>query len=93
MSKSYNAFVENGDILDIVMLMYNLLEYSDSYSMILNSLWKYYIDEVNDTANESNASVNKINNDKTRTSKSFEHKTKTISTPPATSATFRAVVI
>ena len=81
MSKSYNTFVENGYILDIVMLMYNLLEYSDSYSMTLKSLWKYYVDEVNDTANENNASVNKINNDKTRTSKSFEHKTKTISTP------------
>ena len=33
--------------LDIVMPMYNLLQYSDNYSMTSRSLWNYYRDEVN----------------------------------------------
>ena len=34
--------------LDIVMLMYNLLEYSDNYALTSGSLWNYYRDERND---------------------------------------------
>ena len=37
------------------MSMYNLLEYSDNYSLTLKSLWNYYRDEMNDDANDSNA--------------------------------------
>ena len=37
------------------MPMYNLLEYSDNYSMTSGSLWNYYKDEMNDDANENNA--------------------------------------
>ena len=59
------------------MPMYNLLEYSDSYSMTSGSLWSYYRDEVNDYDNENdNANNNRINKNKTITSKSFECKTK-----------------
>ena len=36
------------------MLMYNLLEFSDKYSMISGSLWNYYRDKINDSANENN---------------------------------------
>ena len=32
-SKINNAFIDNSEDLDIVMPMYNLLEYSDNYSM------------------------------------------------------------
>ena len=54
------------------MLLCNLLEYSDNSSMISGSLWNYYRDEVNDSANENNDANNcRINNNKT-TSKSFE---------------------
>ena len=44
------------------------------------SLWNYHRDYVNDNANENNASGNyhRTNNNKTRTSKSFKHKTKII---------------
>ena len=38
----------------------------------------YYRDEVNDVVNKNNAPNNKINNNKTITSKSFEYKTKII---------------
>ena len=59
------------------MLIYNLLEYSDNYSMTLGSLWNYNRDEVNDSANENNdANTYSINNNKTTTNKSFEYKTK-----------------
>ena len=67
--------MDNEQDLDIVMLMYNLLEYSDSYSMTSGSLWNYYGDEVNDSANEIDDN-DKINNSKIITSKSFEYKIK-----------------
>ena len=50
--KINNTFTENAEDLDIVMPMYNLLEYSDTYS---GSSWNYYRDKVNDDANENNA--------------------------------------
>ena len=53
------------------MPMYNLLEYSGNYSLASGSLRNYYRDEINDDANENNAARNKINNNKTITSKSF----------------------
>ena len=40
------------------MPMYNLLQYSDDYSMTSGSLWNYYRDEVNDSANENNVTNN-----------------------------------
>ena len=46
---------------DIFMTMYNLLEYSNNYSIASRSLWNYYRDEVNDDVNENNAAGNKIN--------------------------------
>ena len=65
--------VDNAEDLDIVMPMYNLLEYNDGYSMTLTSLWNYYKEEVNDDVNENNpASNHRINKNKTTTSKSFE---------------------
>ena len=44
------------------MPMGNLLEYSENCSMTSESLQNYSRDEVNDDANENNASLNKINN-------------------------------
>ena len=42
----------------------------------------YYRDEINDNANENDAARNKINNNKTTTSKLFEYKTKLIVRTP-----------
>ena len=64
------------------MPMYNLLEYSDNYSMKTGSLQNYYRDVVNDDENQSNDDGNKIYNHKTITSKSFEYKTKIIGSTP-----------
>ena len=67
--------------------MYNLLEYSDNYSMTSGSLWNYYREEINDGENENdnsnnnknnNSNNNRLNNNKTITSKSFKYKTKII---------------
>ena len=50
----------------------------DNYSMTSESFWNYYRDEINDDANENMAANNRINDNKTITSKSFEYKAKSI---------------
>ena len=71
-----NAFIGNAEDLYIIMSMYNMLEYSDNYSMKSGSLWNFYRNEVNDDANENNAANNRTSNIKMITSKSFEYKKK-----------------
>ena len=71
-----NAFIRNAEDLYIIMSMYNMLEYSDNYSMKSGSLWNFYRNEVNDNANENNAANNRTSNIKMITSKSFEYKKK-----------------
>ena len=73
-----NTFVDNAEDLDIVMPMYNFLEYSDNYSVTSRSLQNFYRDEVNDDENENDNVNNRINNNKIITSKSFEYKVKII---------------
>ena len=41
-SKIYNTLIDSAEDLDIVMRMYNLLEYSKSYRKTTGSLWNYY---------------------------------------------------
>ena len=82
-SKINNAFIDNAEDLDIVMPMYNLLEYSGNYSKASASFWNYYRDKINDYANKNNDAINyRINNNKTTTSKSFEYKVKIIGRTP-----------
>ena len=45
--------IDYAEGLDIVMPMYNLLEYSENYSMTSGSLWNYSKDEVNNDVNEN----------------------------------------
>ena len=93
-SKINNTFIDNAEDLDIVMPMYNLLEYSDNYSMTSGSLWNYYRDEVNDDEIEYDNVNNRININKTITTKSFEYKTKIIGRAPADNNTLdREVVV
>ena len=40
-SKINNTQIDNAEYIDIVMLMYNLTEYTDNYSKISGSLWQY----------------------------------------------------
>ena len=47
-SEINNPEIDNAKDIDIIMPMYNLLEYSDNYSKTSGSLWQYYKDEPND---------------------------------------------
>ena len=51
--------VHNGDNLDTVMPMYNLIEHNDKYSDTSGNLWWFKRDEspVNDNGNPDNVSV------------------------------------
>ena len=81
-TKINNILVDNAEDLDIVMTMYNLLEYSDSCSVTSGSVWNYCRDETNDSAIENNPAGNKIINNNTITSNFFEYKTETIGRTP-----------
>ena len=54
MAKINNEFIEVADDLDIVMPMYNLLEYSKNYRKTIDSLYNYYRDELSDDNNPNN---------------------------------------
>ena len=49
-SKINNTLNDNAEDLDVVMPMYNLLEYSKNYSKTIGSFWNYYRDEPNNGA-------------------------------------------
>ena len=59
--------IEDADDLDIVMPMYNLLEYSKNYRQTIGSLYNYYRDELGGNDN---------NNDNTVNSDTFRYKNK-----------------
>ena len=40
-SKINNTQIDNAEYIDLVMSMYNLIEYSDNYSKTSGSLWRY----------------------------------------------------
>ena len=44
-SKINGVKIDNAEDLDVVMPMYNLLEYSKNYRKTTESLWNYYRDE------------------------------------------------
>ena len=46
--------------MDVGMPMYNLIEYSDNYLKISESLWQYYRDESHDTLTNSESFKSKI---------------------------------
>ena len=52
-----NELIEDADDLDIVIPMYNLLEYSKNYRKTIGSLYNYYRDELNNNANLANNNV------------------------------------
>ena len=59
-SEINNIQIDNRKDIDIVMLLYNLLEYSDNYGKTSGSLWQYYRDERNDTLADSESFKSKI---------------------------------
>ena len=65
------ALIEDADDLDIVMSMYNLLEYSKNYRKTIGSLYNYYRDELSDDADDNN-----FDNIKVVNSNTFKYKNK-----------------
>ena len=55
-----NTQVDNAKDIDIIMSMYNLIEYRDNYAQTSGSLWQYYKDETNDNLAESESFRSKI---------------------------------
>ena len=72
-SKINGELVENAEDLDIVIPMYNLLEYSKNYEKTSGSLFNYYRDEPKD--HDEGDGDNAINIS-IRRSNSFDYKTK-----------------
>ena len=62
-SRNNNTQVDNAKDIDIVMPMYNLIEYSDNYSKTSRSLWQYCKDIP--VVDNNNAIVNFDENDLT----------------------------
>ena len=65
--------IEDADDLDIVMPMYNLLEYSKNYRKTIGSLYNYYRDELSDDNDNDN-----FGNIKVVSSEAFKYKNKII---------------
>ena len=65
--------IENADDLDIVIPMYNLLEYSKNYRKTIGSLYNYYRGELSDDADDNN-----FDNIKVVKSNTFKYKNKII---------------
>ena len=47
MSKTNNVLIDNAEDLDVVMPMYNFIEYSKNYSKTSGNLWNHYRDKPN----------------------------------------------
>ena len=63
--------IEDADDLDIVMSIYNLLEYSKNYRKTIGSLYNYYRDELSDDVDDNN-----FDNIKVVNSNTFKYKNK-----------------
>ena len=70
-SKINNTLIDNAEHLNIVMPMYNLIEYSKNYSKTTGSFWNYYRNERNTDLGGADNSINYSIKD----SKSFDYKT------------------
>ena len=67
-SKINGVKIENAEDLDLVMPMYNLLEYSKNLKKTTGSLWNHYKDEPNSSVSANNITHSILN------SKSFDYK-------------------
>ena len=69
-----NTQIDNAKDIDIVMRMYNLIEYSDNYSKTSRGLYNYYWDEPFLNANCAMTDFHADNNNSTL----FKFKTKIV---------------
>ena len=69
-SKINGIKIDYAEDLDVVMPMYNLLEYNKNYRKRTGSSWNYYRDEPNSDTGDNEINYSIIN------SKSFDYKAK-----------------
>ena len=74
-SRINGKLIEDADDLDVVMPMYNLLEYIKKYRKTIGSLYNYYSDELSDDNIPAN---NVFNNIRVVNSNTFKYKNKII---------------
>ena len=67
-SKINGVKIDTAEDLDVVMPMYNLLEYSKNYRKTTVSLWNYYNDEPSSSTDDDNITHSILN------SESFDYK-------------------
>ena len=60
MGRINNTGSDNAQDIDIVMPIYNLIEYNDNYSKTSGSLWQYYKDDPKDNITQSESFKSKI---------------------------------
>ena len=53
MSEINNTQIDNAKYIDVVMPIYNLIEFTDNYSKTSRCLWQFYRDYPNDNITES----------------------------------------
>ena len=56
-----NTDIDNAKNIDIVMPMYNLIEYSDNYAKTSGSLYQYYKTKPNNNLADSESFESKVN--------------------------------
>ena len=52
--------IDTAKDIDVVISMYNLIEYSDNYSKTSDILWQYYRNEPNDNLTDSESFKSKL---------------------------------
>ena len=72
-TKINNELIEDAEDLDVVMPMYNLLEYSKNYRKTIGSFYNYYRDELSYDDDDNN-----FDNIKVVNSNTFKYKIKVI---------------
>ena len=72
----YQRSIDNAEDIDIVMPMYNFLEYSKNYRKTIGSLWNYYRDEPNNPRffDDDDSPTIDYNADPITNSESFKYK-------------------
>ena len=59
-SRINNTDIDTAQDVDIVMSLYNLVEYKDNYSSISGSLWQYFKDEPKNNSEDSKSFTSKV---------------------------------
>ena len=62
-SKISGVKIDNAEDLDVVIPVYNLLEYSKNYKKTTGSLWNYYRDQPSSTIDDNNITHSVLNSE------------------------------